>query len=259
MALSLEFRHLCKSFRSNGEKVRSLKVFDDFNLLIERGTFVSILGPSGCGKSTLLRILAGLEDNYQGDVLLDGNHTCGRDKRIGMVFQEYALFPWLTTQKNIEVGLDFAGIPKKERRDAAREYIQSFGLNGFESFFPKELSGGMKQRVGIARALITNPQVVLMDEPFGSLDSQNRNDMQTFLLNVWMKRRDTILFVTHNVDEAVQLSDRIVVLSKRPAKILKIYDNNIPHPRDRTSWKSNLLRREILSLLETPNVTMEKS
>ncbi len=256
MALSLELRHLCKSYQSNGGKAHFLKVFDDFNLQVERGTFVSILGSSGCGKSTLLRILAGLDNNYQGEVLLEGKHTCGRDKRIGMVFQEYALFPWLTTQKNIEVGLDFAGISKKKRRDAAREYIQSFGLNGFESYFPKELSGGMKQRVGIARALITNPQVVLMDEPFGSLDSQNRNDMQTFLLNVWLKRRDTILFVTHNVDEAVQLSDRIVVLSKRPARILKVFNNNIPHPRDRTSRESNLLRREILSLLETPNVTI---
>ena len=258
MALSLELRHVCKSYPCN-DGAELLIVFDDFNLKVERGSFVSILGSSGCGKSTLLRILAGLENDYQGDVLLDGYHTCGRDQRIGMVFQEYALFPWLTTQKNIEVGLDFAGISKKERRNAARDYIQSFGLNGFESFFPKELSGGMKQRVGIARVLITNPQVVLMDEPFGSLDSQNRNDMQAFLLNVWMKRRDTILFVTHNVDEAVQLSDRIVVLSKRPAGILKIFTNSIPHPRDRTSRKSNLLRREILSLLESPDFTMEKS
>jgi NitT/TauT family transport system ATP-binding protein len=171
------------------------------------------------------------------------------DARVGLVFQEFALFPWRSLIANIDIGLEIQGVPKAQRRAAAMQYVRSFGLEGFERRYPKALSGGMKQRVAIARTLIANPQIVLMDEPFGSLDSQTRNTMQNFLLKIWADRKDTILFVTHNVDEAVYLSDRIAVLSPRPAKILKVFDVNLDRPRDRTSREVNRIRREILELL----------
>ena len=169
---------------------------------------------------------------------------------IGLVFQEYALFPWRTTLQNMEIGLEILSVPKTERRAAAMEYIRNFGLEGFENRYPNQLSGGMQQRVAIARTLLTDPEVVLMDEPFGSLDSQTRNHMQTFLLQVWESRRVSILFVTHNVDEAVFLSDRIIVLSKRPAAIIGEFVAPWPRPRDRTSLECNTLRREILETME---------
>ena len=166
------------------------------------------------------------------------------------MFQEYALFSWRTTLKNIEFGLEIKSIKKKERRSAALDYIRAFDLNGFENRYPRELSGGMQQRVAIARTLINNPKVVLMDEPFGSLDSQTRNALQEFLLKIWRKRKETVLFVTHNVDEAVFLSDKIVALSKRPAGILKVFDVPCPRPRDRTSRECNQIRKEVLGFLE---------
>ncbi len=248
MALSLELQHLTKTY---GEKSanETVHVFDDLNCTIKKGEFLSVLGPSGCGKTTLLRIIAGLEAPSDGAVLLDGAPIQGRDKRVGMVFQEYALFPWRTTLQNIEIGPEFAGTPKADRRDTAMRYIRMFGLSGFESKHPKTLSGGMKQRVAIARTLITNPEVVLMDEPFGSLDSQTRGELQAFLLELWSKRRDTIVFVTHNVEEAVYLSDRILVMSERPARILKTIHLTSPHPRDRASLELNQIKRRILDLM----------
>ncbi len=219
----------------------------DFQM--EKGEFLSIVGSSGCGKTTLLRLIAGLEPASQGRICLGGSEVAGHDGRIGMVFQEYALFPWRTALRNIEMGLEMMKVPKDIRRSTAMGYVRAFGLNGFENRFPKELSGGMKQRVAIARTLIMNPTVVLMDEPFASLDSETRHDLQEFLLGVWTERRDTILFVTHNVDEAVHLSDRIMVLSKRPAQILDIFDINLARPRDRTSRRANKIRRKILDRL----------
>lgn len=257
MAMNLELRGLGKAYRRNGGS-ESVQVLDDFNLQVDQGTFVSLLGPSGCGKSTLLRILAGLENDYRGEILWNGKPVRGRDNRVGMVFQDNALFPWRTTLENIETGLEFAGIPAKERRAAAREYIDAFGLTGFETSLPRELSGGMKQRVAIARTLIMNPQVVLMDEPFGSLDCQTRNSLHSFLINLWSKRRDTILFVTHNVDEAVYLSDRILVLSPGPTRVLQSFEVAMPHPRDRTSSESNMLRREILKVLASSRGTVRE-
>ena len=167
-----------------------------------------------------------------------------------MVFQEYALFPWRTTLQNIEMGPEIKGVDKEERRSTAMDYIKMFDLSGFENRYPRELSGGMKQRVAIARTLIMNPRVVLMDEPFGSLDSQTRNALQEFLLRIWQKRTDTIIFVTHNVDEAVFLSDEIVVFSKRPARIIKILKIEYPRPRDRTSEECNQIRRGVLKVLD---------
>jgi NitT/TauT family transport system ATP-binding protein len=166
-----------------------------------------------------------------------------------MVFQEYALFPWRTLIRNIEFSLEIKGIPRGQRRSEAFEFIKKFGLSGFEHRLPQELSGGMKQRVAIARTLINKPDVVLMDEPFASLDSQTRNELQDFLLSVWQEREETILFVTHNVDEAVYLSQKIIVLSPRPGRVLQVFDIDIPYPRDRTSPEANQIRKKILELI----------
>jgi NitT/TauT family transport system ATP-binding protein len=227
----------------------NVHVLEKLQHRIENGRFVSVIGPSGCGKTTLLRIIAGLERASSGRVLLDHKELVQGSEEIGLVFQEYALFPWRTTLQNIEMGLEIKGVDKEKRRSTAMEYINMFNLGGFEHRYPKELSGGMKQRAAIARTLVMNPRVVLMDEPFGSLDSQTRNGLQEFLLGVWERRRDTILFVTHNVDEAVFLSDQIIVLSKRPARIVKTFEVGLPRPRDRTGQECNEIRREVLKVL----------
>jgi NitT/TauT family transport system ATP-binding protein len=244
----LELLELSKTFTGKrlGENVH---VLENLQHQIEIGRFVSVIGPSGCGKTTLLRIIAGLEKPSAGKVLLDGKELAQGTEEVGLVFQEYALFPWRTTLQNIEMGPEMNGVDKEKRRSKAMEYIKMFDLSGFENRYPRDLSGGMKQRVAIARTLIMNPRVVLMDEPFGSLDSQTRNALQEFLLRIWEKRGDTIVFVTHNVDEAVFLSDQIVALSKRPARIAKIFEVGIPRPRDRTSWECNEIRREVLHVL----------
>ncbi len=246
---SLELLGLTKIF-DGGNGGETVSVLRPITLTMGKGEFVSIIGPSGCGKTTLLKIIAGLENPSAGQIFIDGREASRNKNRIGLVFQEYALFPWRTTIKNMEIGLEILSVPKSERRAAAMEYIRKFGLSGFEDHYPHQLSGGMKQRVAIARTLLTNPEVVLMDEPFGSLDSQTRNHMQTFLLDVWQSRKAGILFVTHNVDEAVFLSDRIIVLSKRPASILREFVALCPRPRDRTSLECNTLRRQILETLE---------
>jgi NitT/TauT family transport system ATP-binding protein len=246
--LALEILGISKTFagRNPGESVH---VLENLQHRIENGRFVSIIGPSGCGKTTLLRIIAGLERASSGRVLLDDKELVQGSEEIGLVFQEYALFPWRTTLQNIEMGLEIKGVDKEKRRSTAMEYINMFNLGGFEHRYPKELSGGMKQRAAIARTLVMNPRVVLMDEPFGSLDSQTRNGLQEFLLGIWGRRKDTILFVTHNVDEAVFLSDQIIVLSRRPARIVKSFEVRLQRPRDRTGQECNDIRREVLKVL----------
>jgi NitT/TauT family transport system ATP-binding protein len=246
--LSLELFELSKTFLGQNQR-ESVPVLENIHLRVNNGQFVSIIGPSGCGKTTLLRIVAGLEKASTGKVLLDGKELVQGSEDVGLVFQEYALFPWRTTLQNIEMGLEIKGIEKDKRRSKAIEYVKRFDLNGFGNRYPKELSGGMKQRVAIARTLIMNPRIVLMDEPFGSLDSQTRNTLQEFLLRIWEKRGETILFVTHNVDEAVFLSDQIIVLSKRPARIVKIFEVGLSRPRDRTSQECNRIRRDVLHML----------
>ena len=246
--MSLDFLDLSKTFPGRGLE-DGVHVLDQISCQIEDGRFVSIVGPSGCGKTTLLRIIAGLEKASTGRVLLDGAELLQGSEAIGLVFQEYALFPWRTTLQNIEMGPEIRGMDKEKRRTKAMEYVTMFDLTGFEHRYPRELSGGMKQRVAIARTLIMNPGVVLMDEPFGSLDSQTRNGLQEFLLGIWGRRRDTILFVTHNVDEAVFLSDQIIVLSKRPARIVKTFEVGLQRPRDRTGYECNEIRREVLKVL----------
>ncbi|MCL5124251.1 MAG: ABC transporter ATP-binding protein [Deltaproteobacteria bacterium] len=250
----LELIQIRKTF-VNPKQDTEVVAIDRIDLQIEKGQFISIVGPSGCGKTSLLRIISGLENSYEGDVFLDGKKIQKPESEVGLVFQQYALFPWRTMCKNIEIGLEIMGMRKSERRAIAMEYIRSFGMSGFEDRYPYQLSGGMQQRVAIARTLIMNPKVVLMDEPFGSLDSQTRNDMQEFLMDLRQKRNDTILFVTHNVDESVFLSDRIVVLSKRPARILRIFEINTPHPRDRTSKVANDIRREVIEILRQERIS----
>lgn len=246
--MTLDLIEVSKFFEDK-ETGNRTQVLDRFSLTLEPGQFVSVIGPSGCGKTTLLRIIAGLDQGTAGTVRLAGKPLFGQDRRVGLVFQEYALFPWRTALKNIEIGLEIQAVAAEKRKQAAMEYIHSFGLSGFENKYPKELSGGMRQRVAIARTLITNPEIVLMDEPFGSLDSQTRNQMQEFLLEIRKNRQDSVLFVTHNVDEAVYLSDRILVLSQRPGRVLRVFEVDLPRPRDRTSPGSNQLRKRILDLL----------
>lgn len=231
------------------------KKFNDFlsvsdvNLEVAEGEFVCLLGPSGCGKTTLLRLAAGLDSPTGGELLLDGKRIEGINKECGFVFQEYVLFPWRTVKDNIEFGPEVKGMPKEERERSSRYYIELMGLSGFESHYPHELSGGMKQRVGIARAYANNPKLLLMDEPFGALDAQTRNLMQTELLRIWEKEHKSALFVTHSVDEAVYLADRIVVMTARPGTVKEVFKVNLPRPRVRTSLEANVIRDSVLKCL----------
>ena len=227
---------------------------EDFNINIKKGELISIVGPSGCGKTTILRMIAGLLEPTSGTITVAG-HPCdkpGPDR--GMVFQDFALMPWRSVIKDVELGMEMAGVPKEERRKRAEEYISIVGLEKFKDARISELSGGMKQRVGIARALVNHPDVLLMDEPFGALDAQTRNLMQAGLIKILDKTDQTIIFITHSVDEAVYLSDRIVVLTKRPAKIKEIIEIPWPRPRDRASPDFTALRKHILDELEKENV-----
>ena len=227
----------------------STLALNNVNLNIEDGEFVCFIGPSGCGKTTLLRIIAGLDSATSGDISLDGEKISLPDPRRGMVFQEYSLFPWKSVIDNIAFGPRMQGIDKNEARKMAEKYLELVGLEQFRDSYPYELSGGMRQRVAIARALANEPEVLLMDEPFGALDAQTRNVLQRELLDIWKKKHVTILFVTHSVDEAVFLADRIVVMSARPARVKKVLKVDIPRPRDRTSPEANELRNVLLTHL----------
>ena len=229
-------------------------VLENFSLDIKKGELVSIVGPSGSGKTTILRLIAGLLQPTSGRITIDGKPCTSPGADRGMVFQDFALFPWRSVRRNVEFGLEVAGVPKEERRERAERYIQRAGLEKFIDARIHELSGGMKQRVGIARALVGHPDVILMDEPFGSLDAQTRNIMQVQLLKIIDYTDQTIVFVTHSVDEAVFLSDRIVVLTKRPAKIKHIIEIPWPRPRDRATVEFTSLRKMILEKLEKENV-----
>ncbi|UCE73321.1 MAG: ABC transporter ATP-binding protein [Methanomassiliicoccales archaeon] len=221
----------------------------DLSLVVKDEEFVSLLGPSGCGKTTVLRLIAGLEQPTNGEIYEDGKLVSGPGSDRGMVFQEFALFPWRTVIKNVEFGLEIKGLSKHKRREKALKYIDLVNLEGFEDTYPHELSGGMKQRVGIARALANEPDVLLMDEPFGSLDAQTRNIMQKELLRIWEQTKTTIIFVTHSVDEAVYLSDRIIALTARPASVKKTIPVNLLRPRDRTSEEFAKIRHDVLQEL----------
>lgn len=227
---------------------------DDFSLDVKKGELISIIGPSGCGKTTILRCIAGLLQPTTGRITLGDKECTSPGSDRGMVFQDFALFPWRSVLHNVEFGMEVAGVPKEERRERALKYIKAVGLEKFANSRIHELSGGMKQRVGIARAMVMHPAVILMDEPFGALDAQTRNIMQDMLVKIVEHSDRTILFVTHSVDEALYLSDRIVVLSKRPSSIYKIVDVPWSRPRDRTDAEFTGLRKRILSYLEEQNV-----
>ncbi len=247
MAL-LEIKNVYKLFSADGKEMEALH---DINLSIKENEFICFIGPSGCGKTTLLRIIAGLEDPTSGSVSLNGIPTKGPGPERGMVFQEYSLFPWRTVLDNICFGLELKGVAVEERKTRARQYLKMIGLENFETRYPHELSGGMKQRVAIARALVNDPKALLMDEPFGALDAQTRNTMQTELLRIWNEEKKTIVFVTHSVDEAIYLADRIVIMSARPGRIKEIIEIAIPRPRNRTSLDVNQIRDRILCDLRT--------
>jgi NitT/TauT family transport system ATP-binding protein len=211
---------------------------------------VCLLGPSGCGKTTVLRIVAGLERKSAGRVVVQGRDVVSAGSNRGMVFQEFALFPWRTVRRNIEFGLEINKVPVERRQEISSNLIRLVGLAGFEDAHPRQLSGGMKQRVGIARALASDPAVLLMDEPFGSLDAQTRNLMQRELLRIWVTTKKTIMFVTHSVDEAVFLADRIVVMTARPGKVREVIEVNLQRPRDRTSKEFISVRGKVLAELD---------
>ena len=203
------------------------------NLDIYDNEFICVVGPSGCGKSTLLNIIAGLHEATSGEVLVDGVKVEGTGVDRGVVFQQYALFPWLTVKKNVEFGLSLKKeLSKEQREEIALKYIKMVGLEKFVDAYPKELSGGMKQRVAIARAYAVNPSLLLMDEPFGALDAQTRTQLQTELLKTWEEERKTCFFITHDVEEAILLASRVVVMSARPGRIKEVIDIDIPYPRN---------------------------
>ena len=208
---------------------------DGVNLEVQESQFVMIVGPSGCGKTTLINIIGGLDEATEGEVLLDGRAVTAPGADRGMVFQGYSLFPWLTVQKNVEFGLKMKGVPAQERAQKARKFIDLVGLNGFEDALPKQLSGGMKQRVAIARTLANEPEVLLMDEPFGALDAQTRVVMQELLADISRRTGTTILFITHDIDEAVLLGQRIYVMSRRPGTIRDVIEVKLPGERNHNS------------------------
>lgn len=243
----IEIRHLRKEF-IGGE--RQIVALENLNLDIFRGQFTVVIGPSGCGKSTLLYMLAGFDKPSSGEIKMHGRPilTPGPDR--GFVFQDYALFPWKTVLGNVMFGLENNGWDKAKALARAKEYIRLVGLEGFEDAYPHTLSGGMKQRVGIARALAYNPELLLMDEPFGALDSQTRKYMQQELSRIWRATQKTVVFVTHSVIEAVYLADRVIVMTARPGTVKGIVDVQIPRPRSYTEDSYLDVRKEILALLE---------
>lgn len=231
-----------------GDKVTAL---GNINLSVPESEFVCILGPSGCGKSTMLRIIAGLETATEGEVIYKGKEIVGAHKEIGMVFQNYSLMPWLNVLDNIALGLNFAGVGKKERLEKAEYYLEMIHMKDFGKAFPYELSGGMQQRVAIARALANDPQVLLMDEPFGALDAYTRIVLQQELLSIWENHKKTIIFVTHSVDEAIYLADRVIFMAPKPSRIEKEFLIDMPRVRQRNNPRYGELTEEMLKLFET--------
>lgn len=234
--------HLYKSYAGKTEDVLTL---EDINIEIEENEFVCLLGPSGCGKSTLLQLLAGLLPPSEGTVNFQGEVHTKPNRHIGFVFQDASLYPWKTIEGNVGIGLEFAHVRKKERQEKVRPYLEMVGLEDFAKSYPHQLSGGMKQRAGIARALVNDPDVLLMDEPFGALDHLTRRDMQEDLLRIWAQSKKTVVFVTHDVSEAVFLADRIILLSPRPGKIVEEFDVPFERPRDRSDLQLTKLENEV--------------
>jgi ABC-type nitrate/sulfonate/bicarbonate transport system ATPase subunit len=241
---TIDIKNLSKQYEVKG---KPLKVLDNISLSIKPGEFVSIVGSSGCGKSTLLRLLIGLESGYEGELLLDGKRIHGTSLDRGIVFQEHRLFPWLTVEQNVAMGLLNAPGSQASKDKSVQEHIALVGLKGFEKAFPYQLSGGMSQRVAIARALVNRPEVLLLDEPFGALDALTRSHLQQELQRIWEKEGITAVLVTHDVEEAVFLGDRIVVMQPRPGRIKRIVEVDLPRSRDRGSAAFAAIKDDVLS------------
>ena len=244
----LELKQLSKQFGPD------LTILKDISLAIHRREFLTVIGPSGCGKSTLARILAGLETITSGAAFVDGEAIQGPGPDRGMVFQKYTLFPWLTVKQNVMFGLTAQGASKGHAEGEAREWIEAIGLTKFADHFPRQLSGGMQQRVAIARSLATRPKVLLMDEPFGALDAQTRQRMQQHLIDIWQNIDVTVVFITHDLDEAIYLADRILVLKPNPGEIQALIDVPLPRPRQAAHLKSDefvTLKQDLADLIHS--------
>jgi len=227
----IDIQHVRKQFKVKSEV---LPVLEDLTLTIQPGEFLAIVGASGCGKSTLLRLLVGLDRDYQGEIKVGGSIVTGTSLDRGIVFQEHRLFPWLTLEQNVGLGLQNSTWSEEKKKTAIREHIELVGLVGFETAYPHQLSGGMAQRAAIARGLVNQPSILLLDEPFGALDALTRTRLQQELQNIWQREKITMVLVTHDVDEAVYLGDRVVVMQPRPGRIKKVFDIDVAHPRDRS-------------------------
>ncbi|SCB36830.1 NitT/TauT family transport system ATP-binding protein [Rhizobium multihospitium] len=246
MTPKISFQNVSKSFDLAGQA--AFTALQNLDLDIEDGEFITVVGPSGCGKSTAMNIAAGLTSPSLGRVLVDNMPVKGPGPERGVIFQQYALFPWLTVRQNVEFGLQISGRPKDERRRTADHFIELVGLTDFADALPKMLSGGMKQRCAIARAYAVNPKILLMDEPFGALDALTRVQLQDQLLTMWSKERRTVMFITHDVDEAVYLASRVIVMAARPGRLHKIIPVDLPFPRTeemRLSPQFSELRNEV--------------
>jgi NitT/TauT family transport system ATP-binding protein len=230
----LTLRNISKFFGDADNGSEQVVAINDVSLDVSAGEFFSIIGPSGCGKSTLLRIIGGLLTASSGELTVGSDKVNGPHPWVGMVFQEESTFPWRTTLGNVEFGLEMRGVAQDQRRQKSREMIRLVGLSGFEERYPSELSGGMKQRVAIARALVLEPKILLMDEPFGALDEQTRIILGEELLRIRDQLKQTIMLVTHNINESVQLSDRVMIMTARPGRVKEVVPIDLPHPRDST-------------------------
>jgi len=254
----LEIQHLNKTFSTAAGN----RVLDDFDLTMRPGEFVSLIGPSGCGKTTALRIVAGLLEQSSGTVVVDGKPSNGPSRDKAIVFQHFNLLPWRTAIDNVAYGLELHGIPKAQRMETAREYLDLVGLTASASKYPAELSGGMRQRIGIARALAIHPKLLLMDEPFGALDALTREHLQGQLARICVERNLTTLFVTHSIDEAIYLSDRVVVMGVQPGRIIAEFKVTMPKPRGEYNFRAEpeyaSVREEIWRLLEQQIMRAER-
>ena len=228
----VEIQRVSKSFQKTvKDNTSEVKALADVNLSIRENEFISIIGPSGCGKTTLLKIIDGLIPHDSGQILINGKRISAPGPDRAVVFQTFALLPWRTVLANVEFSLELRRVAKEERTNIARDYLKRVGLEDFENHYPHELSGGMQQRAGLARALAVNPMILLMDEPFGSVDAQTRQLLQEELLELWQREQKTVIFITHSMDEAVYLSDRVVVMTPRPGRVAEVLDVPLPRPR----------------------------
>lgn len=239
----LEMIHANKRFGS-------LHVLNDISLTVDKGEFAAIVGPSGCGKSTILRMFAGLDTPSDGQVLADGKPITKPDPQRSLIFQEHALYPWRTVEQNVGFGMELAGVPDAERKSRIKAILDKVGLDGFQTYYPHQLSGGMRQRASIARALVMNPEVLLLDEPYGALDAITRLTMQNELIKLWRGTGKTMLLITHDIDEAVYLADTIYVMSPRPSRFVATLKADMPRPRNRNGEPFVRLRQQIMDALD---------